>query len=179
VKLVRTDLPELVVVEPDAHWDDRGSFLRVFDALEWEARGLCPLVAQCAISLNSIRGTLRGLHFQEPPHEEVKLVRCSRGAIFDVAVDLRPASPTFRGWLGIELTEENRRMLYVPAGFAHGFLTLADASEVAYQISAPYVPESSHGVRWDDPAFGIEWPEEPVLLSERDRTFPDFRWSAC
>jgi len=132
-------------------------------------------VVQCNLSRNLARGTLRGLHHQAAPHEEAKLVRCSRGTIFDVAVDLRPDSPTFRDWFGQELSTENGRMLFVPEGLAHGFITLTDDSEVLYQMSEPYEASAARGVRWDDPAFAIEWPLEPVMISERDRTFPDFQ----
>ena len=119
---------------------------------------------------------MRGLHFQRPPHAETKIVRCTRGAIYDVIVDLRPASPTHKQWLGVELTADNRRMLYVPEGFAHGYQTLVDDTEIFYQVSAFYTPEAEGGVRWDDPAFGIEWPDsESPLLSDKDRTWPDYR----
>lgn len=174
MNFVTTPLEGLLVVEFELHSDERGGFARVFDAGEWRAQGLNDLVVQCSISRNPVRGTLRGMHYQRAPHGEEKLVRCSRGAIFDVAVDLRLASPTFRSWYGAELTAENRRMLYIPDGFAHGFLTLADDSEVSYQMSSPYVPEAAAGVRWDDPAFSIRWPAEPTLVSERDRSFAPF-----
>lgn len=137
---------------------------------------MSPHVRQCSLSRNVSRGTLRGMHYQAPPHGECKLVRCSRGAIFDVAVDLRPESPTFRRWYGIELSDENDTMLYIPEGFAHGFLTLTDSSEVLYQISVAYAPDHARGVRWNDAAFAIAWPEQPRVLSERDRSFPDFTW---
>jgi len=169
-----TGLEGLVVVELERVPDERGSFARTFDAAEWAARSLDPRVAQCSVSRNHRRGTLRGLHYQAHPHEEVKLVRCSRGAIFDVAVDVRPASPTYCAWYGTELSDENGRMLYVPAGFAHGFVTLADATQVEYQISTAYVASHARGARWDDPAFGIRWPVAPEVMSERDRTYPDF-----
>ncbi len=171
-----TGLDGLKLVELEPSLDARGSFLRTFDAAEWEVRGLTATVAQCSLSCNRRRGTLRGLHYQEPPHEETKLVRCSRGRIFDVAVDLRASSPTFRRWFGTELSDRNGRMLYIPVGFAHGFLTLEPETEVSYQISTPYVPEAARGVRWDDPAFGIDWPDVPQVISDRDRSFPDFSW---
>jgi len=169
-----TELDGVVVVELEPVSDERGTFARTFDASEWSERGLSSSVLQASVSSNPTRGTLRGLHFQEEPHAESKLVRCSRGAIYDVAVDLRRDSPTFCHWVGVELTEENGRMLHVAAGLAHGFLTLTDHADVVYQISTAYVPVAARGVRWDDPAFGIEWPSSPVVMSERDRTFPDF-----
>lgn len=171
-----TGLAGLHVVELEPIRDERGVFARTFDAAEWEARGMSPHVRQCSLSRNVSRGTLRGMHYQAAPHGECKLVRCSRGAIFDVAVDLRPESPTFRRWYGIELSDENDTLLYIPEGFAHGFLTLTDASEVLYQISTAYAPDHARGVRWDDAAFAIAWPEQPRVLSARDRSFPDFTW---
>ena len=162
------------VIRPDRIEDERGFFARTWDHDEFAARGLSASVAQCSISFNRRRGTLRGLHYQEAPHEESKLVRCTSGAIFDVAVDLRPDSPTFRGWVGVELSADNRLALYIPEGCAHGFLTLEDAAEVHYQMTKHYVPDAGRGVRWDDPAFGIEWPGEVAVISERDRTYADF-----
>lgn len=164
----------LVVIELELVGDERGSFARTFDAAEWAANGMSARVVQCNLSRNARRRTLRGLHYQADPYGEAKLVRCSRGAVYDVAVDLRRDSPTFRGWFGLELSEANDRMLYIPEGFAHGFLTLTDDTEVLYQMSSEYAPDAARGVRWDDPAFGIEWPEEPLVVSERDRAFPDF-----
>lgn len=169
-----TALEGLLVVQPDAATDDRGSFVRTFDAAAWEQRGLPAGVVQCSVSRNTERATLRGLHYQDAPHGEHKLVRCSRGAIFDVAVDLRRGSPTFRRWFGLELSEQNDTMLHIPPGFAHGFVTLTAGAEVSYQMAEPYLPSHSRGVRWDDPAFGIEWPVTPTKMSERDRTYPDF-----
>jgi len=162
------------LVDIEKHEDERGFFARSWCGREFEAHGLNPRLAQCNISFNPHRGTLRGLHFQVKPHEEAKLVRCTRGSIFDVIVDLRPDSPTFKGHFGVELTAENRRLLYVPEGFAHGLLTLEDATEIFYQISEFYAPESQRGVRWDDPALAIAWPAPPRLVSERDRSYPDF-----
>jgi dTDP-4-dehydrorhamnose 3,5-epimerase len=163
------------VIEAEQLGDERGFFARTWDAEEFAERGLNPRLAQCSISYNRARGTLRGLHYQAAPFEEAKLVRCTAGAIFDVVVDLRPESSSFKGWFGEELSAENRRALYVPEGCAHGFLTLADDSEVHYQISQFYSPEAARGVRWDDPAFGITWPGEVVVINDRDRTYPDFR----
>jgi dTDP-4-dehydrorhamnose 3,5-epimerase len=158
----------------DPHVDERGFFARTWDEGEFARRGLDHVLAQCSISHNRVRGTLRGLHFQSAPHEEAKLIRCTAGAIFDVAVDLRPDSPTFTRWIGIDLTAENRAQLYVPRGCAHGFMTLEDGSEVFYQIAGAYAPEFASGVRWNDPAFDISWPIEPVVMNDRDRAYPDF-----
>ena len=162
------------VVEPERYEDERGFFARTWDTFEFAERGLNGNLVQSSISYNRRRGTLRGMHFQIGPHAEAKLVRCTAGSIFDVAVDLRPSSSTFRKWAGVELSAENRLALYVPEGCAHGFLTLADDVEVGYQISAPHAPTAARGVRFDDPAFGILWPEEIVVISERDRKYPDF-----
>lgn len=163
------------VVEPERFEDERGFFARNWSAREFAERGLDPALVECNISFNRRAGTLRGMHYQAAPHGQVKLVRCPRGAVYDAVIDLRPGSPTFRQWVGVELSEENGRMLYVPAEFAHGFQTLADDTEVFYQMSAYYAPESGRGVRWDDPAFGIEWPEAAArLMNARDRNYPDF-----
>jgi dTDP-4-dehydrorhamnose 3,5-epimerase len=170
-----TRLPGVFVIEPVLLTDERGFFARSWCKQELAAHGLCTEIAQCSISFNRKRGTLRGLHYQAPPHAENKIVRCKRGAIFDVALDLRSDSRTFCQWHGVELTEKNYRMLYIPAGCAHGFQTLANNSEVEYFISTAYEPAAARGVRWNEPAFGIEWPiREPVVLSERDANYPDF-----
>jgi dTDP-4-dehydrorhamnose 3,5-epimerase len=162
------------IIEPECHEDQRGFFARTWDTDEFAKLGLSARLVQCSISYNRLRGTLRGMHYQAEPHEETKVVRCTAGSIFDVAVDLRPVSPTFCSWFGAELSAENRLALYVPEGCAHGFLTLTDRSEVAYQISEPHAPDAARGVRWDDPAFGIDWPEDVVVINERDRSYPDF-----
>jgi dTDP-4-dehydrorhamnose 3,5-epimerase len=163
------------VIDPEPVTDERGFFARTWCRREWQQRGLNGELAQCSISFNAKRGTLRGMHYQASPHAEAKLVRCTRGRIYDVIVDLRPGSPTFRQWAAAELGADDRRMLYVPEGCAHGFQTLTDATEVFYQISAFHAPDSQRGVRWDDPAFGIEWPDAPSrAISSRDRAFPDF-----
>ena len=162
------------LVDIEKREDERGFFARTWDRREFETRGLNPELAQCSLSFNPREGTLRGMHFQIEPHEEAKLVRCARGSIFDAIVDLRPASPTFKKHLGVVLTADSRRMLYVPEGFAHGFLTLEDGTEVFYQISEFYAPECQRGLRWDDPALAIAWPAAPRLVSERDRSYPDF-----
>jgi dTDP-4-dehydrorhamnose 3,5-epimerase len=163
------------VIEAERLEDERGFFARTWDASEFAERGLNPRLAQCSISFNRARGTLRGLHYQVAPHEEAKLVRCTAGRIFDVAVDLRPDSSTLKGWFGVELSAANRLALYVPEGCAHGFLTLDDDCEVHYQISNSYAPEAARGVRWDDPAFAITWPGKVVVMNERDRSYGDFR----
>jgi dTDP-4-dehydrorhamnose 3,5-epimerase len=172
---VETALARVVVVELEEHVDDRGSFARTWCREEMARAGLSRELAQCSLSRNRRAGTLRGLHFQHPPHEEAKLVRCTRGAIFDVAVDLRPGSPTRGHWVGVELDSESGRALYVPEGCAHGFQTLVDDTEVAYMISTPYVPEAAAGVRWDDPNLAITWPAaEDRTISERDRALPGY-----
>jgi len=164
-----------LVIEPERLSDDRGFFARSFCAREFEAHGLDPRVAQCNISFNPRRGTVRGMHFQRPPHAEAKLVRCTAGSLWDVALDLRPESPTFCRHFALELSAENRKMLYLPEGLAHGYQTLADDTEVFYQVSAAYAPDHGAGVRWDDPAFDIAWPLPVAMIAERDRTYPDFR----
>ena len=167
-------LKGVYLIEPDRREDERGFFARTFCAEEFSAHGLSPTVVQCNISFNRHRGTLRGLHFQAPPHSEAKLVRCTRGNIYDVIVDLHPDSRTFKQWVAIELTADNRRMLYVPEGVAHGFQTLADDTEVLYQMSEFYHPECARGIRWDDPAFEIKWPVANPIISDKDRSFMDF-----
>ena len=162
------------LLEPQRHDDERGFFARTFCRRQFEQRGLEPAVAQCNVSFNHRRGTVRGMHYQAPPSEEVKLVRCTRGAIHDVILDLRPASPSFRRHVAVPLDAESRASLYVPAGVAHGFQTLTDAAEVCYQMSEFYDPAASRGVRWNDPAFAISWPLDVAVISERDLEFPDF-----
>jgi dTDP-4-dehydrorhamnose 3,5-epimerase len=169
-----TPLKGAFLIEPERLEDERGFFARTFCRKEFEAHGLNPNIAQCSVSFNLRKGTLRGMHFQAAPHAEDKVVRCTDGAIYDVIVDLRPDSPTFTRWTATELTAENRRMFYIPAGFAHGFQTLQDHVEILYQMSESYHPESARGVRWDDPAFKITWPEGPRTISDRDRSFADF-----
>jgi dTDP-4-dehydrorhamnose 3,5-epimerase len=165
-----------MVVEIEPRADERGLFARGFCRREFEAHGLNPNVAQANIGMSRQRGTLRGLHYQIPPHAETKLVRCTAGAIFDVIVDLRPGSASYKQWVGVELTAANRRMLYVPEGCAHGYLALADNSEVFYLVSEFYAPGAERGLRWNDPAFGIEWPVTgDPMLSDKDRGWPD--WS--
>lgn len=161
------------LVELELIHDERGFFARTWCADEFKTRGLSTKLAQCGISYNRRRGTLRGMHYQAEPYAEAKLVRCSAGAIYDVIVDLRQGSATYRQWLAVELTAANHKMIYIPEGFAHGFQTLADESEVFYQISEPYISECARGVRWDDPVFRIEWPIADPIVSGRDRNFPD------
>jgi dTDP-4-dehydrorhamnose 3,5-epimerase len=174
-----TSIADVWLVEPERREDTRGFFARTWDRDQFLERGLDAEIVQCSVSFNRLRGTLRGLHYQAAPHEETKLVRCTAGGIFDVAVDLRPESPTFRSWVGRELTAENGSALYIPKGCAHGFLTLTDGAEVAYQISELHAPEAARGVRWDDPAFGISWPGEVAVINDRDRTYPDFAMSGA
>jgi dTDP-4-dehydrorhamnose 3,5-epimerase len=157
--------------------DERGFFARSYCRREFEAHGLNPQVAQCNLSYNRHRGTLRGMHYQAAPNAEAKLIRCVRGALYDVVIDIRSDSPTFSQWTGVELRAEAgtaSRMLYVPEGFAHGFLTLEDDTEVFYQMSAFYTTDAARGFRWNDPAFSVDWPEPVRIISERDRNYPDF-----
>jgi dTDP-4-dehydrorhamnose 3,5-epimerase len=175
MRLKETEIPGAYVLELAPIGDERGFFARAWARAELEAHGLDARVEQCNIAYNERRGTLRGLHFQHPPHAEVKLVRCTRGAIWDVVVDLRPGSPAHLRWTAVELTAENRLALYVPEGLAHGYQTLEDGSEVHYQHSVAYAPEAADGVRWDDPAFGIHWPRaDERVISARDRAWPDY-----
>lgn len=169
-----TKLKGAFIIEPERSVDERGFFARTWCQGEFEEHGLNTSLTQCSISFNRKKGTLRGMHYQCPPHEEVRLVRCTRGSIYDVVIDLRPQSPTFKQWIASELTAENRRMHYIPEGFAHGFITLTDDTEVFYQMSEPYSGECARGIRWNDPAFGIEWPMEVEAISDRDRSFEDF-----
>lgn len=175
MRFTETELAGAWVVEPEPLADARGFFARTFDAAAFADRGLRSAFPQCSVSFNARAGTLRGMHYQAAPHEEAKLVRCTAGAIYDVIVDLRAGSPTRGRWTGVELTADNRRALYVPEGFAHGFQTLADDSEVFYQISAEFVPDAARGVRWDDAAFGIAWPAAGQrVMSDRDRGYADW-----
>ena len=161
------------VLEPERKRDERGYFARTFCTDELAARGLETRIAQCSVSWNKRAGTLRGMHYQIAPHEEIKLVRCARGAVFDVILDLRPSSPSFRKWQGIEISADNGWSIYVPAGVAHGFQTLVDDTELDYQISTNFHPDAARGVRWNDPAFSIRWPPcAERIISERDAAFP-------
>jgi dTDP-4-dehydrorhamnose 3,5-epimerase len=167
-----TALAGVWIVEPEPRADERGFFARTWCRREFAARGLDPTLAQCSVSLTKRRGTVRGMHLQIPPHGEAKLVRCTRGAIHDVALDARRGSPTFGRWVAAELTADNHRMLYVPEGVAHGFQTLTDDAEVFYQISEFHHPESERGIRWDDATVGIAWPVADVTVSPRDAELP-------
>ncbi|HYU77909.1 MAG TPA: dTDP-4-dehydrorhamnose 3,5-epimerase [Vicinamibacterales bacterium] len=163
------------IVESEPHADERGFFLVLWAQSEFRRQGLATEFAQSSVAYNRARGTLRGMHYQTPPHQEAKLVRCAAGAILDVAIDLRRDSPSFKTWVSVELSAENRRMLYVPEGCAHGYLTLTDETEIFYHASAEYAPQFGGGVRWNDPAFAVEWPFAPVVINARDRDYPDFR----
>jgi dTDP-4-dehydrorhamnose 3,5-epimerase len=171
MKFVPLPFERAFLIEPEPIEDERGSFIRTFCRQQFQERGLNPHLEQCSISFNHKKGTLRGMHFQMPPHEEAKLVQCTQGKIYDVIIDLRPGSSTYKNWKSIILSASNRHILYVPEGFAHGFQTLEDRTEVFYQISHPYVPEHSSGVRWDDPAFGIVWPIEVSIISSKDQQY--------
>lgn len=160
------------LIEPERRPDNRGFFARTYCAREYEERGLDPRIAQASVSYNALRGTLRGMHYQAAPHQETKTVSCIAGAAFDVIVDLRPGSPTYLRWHGVELSAGSGRAVYIPEGLAHGFITLADATTLHYLISTFHVPEAARGLRWDDPAVAIQWPLSPAVLSDRDATFP-------
>ena len=170
-----TRLKGAFVIEVQKLEDERGFFGRTWCAREMTEQGLNAELRQGNTSMNFRKGTLRGMHFQRAPYQETKLVRVTRGSIYDVIIDLRTDSPTYLKWFGTELSADNYRMLYVPEDFAHGFLTLEDHSEVHYLITEFYVPGAGNGIRWNDPAVGIEWPSEPAVISERDRTYPDYR----
>ena len=168
-----TAIPGAYIVEPELLADARGFFARTWCQREFEAHGLGPHLAQCNISFNAVKGTIRGLHYQAPPCEEAKLIRCTSGAIYDVLVDIRPGSPMFARWSALELTADNHRMLYIPEGVAHGFQTLDDNTEVFYQMSERYHANAARGMRWNDPAFAICWPLDVSLISDRDQSYPD------
>jgi dTDP-4-dehydrorhamnose 3,5-epimerase len=168
------DLAGAFIVAQQRHEDARGYFARTFCRDEFAAHGLACDFLQCSTSFNAHRGTLRGMHCQRAPYDEAKLVRCTRGMVLDVLLDLRPNSATFRHWQGVELTGDNGLSVYIPAGFAHGFQTLTDNAELLYQITERYHPEAAAGVRWDDPAFAIDWPISQPILAERDAGYADF-----
>jgi dTDP-4-dehydrorhamnose 3,5-epimerase len=170
-----TALPGVFEIEVERLFDERGFFARAWCCKEFEAHGLESRLVQSSVSFNVQKGTLRGMHYQVQPAAEAKLVRCTRGAIYDVVLDLRHDSPTFAQWVALTLTADQRNMVYVPEGCAHGFLTLTDDTEVFYQMSEYYSPASARGVRWDDPAFQIAWPGTIDVISDRDRTYPNFR----
>lgn len=175
MRFIETSIPGAFELQIEPHTDERGFFARTWCRDEFEKHGLNPKLVQCSLSFSACKRTLRGMHYQERPHAEAKLVRCTRGSIFDVVVDLRRDSKTFKRWAGATLTADNHAMLYVPEGCAHGFLTLEDSTEVAYQMSEFYNSESARGVRYDDAAFQIAWPHKVEVISERDRTYPDFQ----
>lgn len=171
MRFIDTIFAGAYLIEGEAHTDTRGHFSRTFCRREFDSRGLDFNIVQSSLSFNKIKGTVRGLHYQTAPHEESKLIRCTRGAIFDVLVDLRPKSSSYRRWQSFELSAENERSLYVPKGLAHGFQTLVDEVEVSYQMSEFYYPECAAGICWDDPELNISWPISSVIISERDKSF--------
>jgi len=172
MKFKETELNGAFVIEPEKKEDSRGFFARSYCEKEFKENGIPFTPVQANISYNKNKRTLRGMHYQVSPYEEAKLVRCSKGGIYDVIIDLRPSSPAFEKWIGIELTDENYRMLYVPKGFAHGFITLKDFTEVTYLMSDFYVPGKDAGIKWDDPYYKIDWPEAPAVISGKDRSWP-------
>lgn len=175
MRFTETKLAGAFILDLELREDSRGFFARTFCQKEFEAHGLKPSVAQCNCSYNHRKGTMRGMHYQLPPAAETKLVRCTRGGIYDVIIDLRPGSSTYRQWVGVELTEQNRRQLYVPEMFAHGYLTLTDGAEVAYQVGEFYTPGYERGIRYDDPVFKIEWPVAIEVISDKDAAWPAFK----
>ena len=175
MRFTQTSIAGAWLVEPEPRGDERGSFARLWCRDEFGKHGLRADFVQCNASSSRHRGTLRGLHYQIAPHEEVKLISCIRGRVFDVIVDLRPQSRTFLKWFGVELSPATKTMAYVPEGCAHGYLTLEDDSEVTYPVTTFYTPGAERGLRWDDPAIAIEWPIAPVVISEKDRNWPDWQ----
>lgn len=169
-----TGVTGVTLVEADAHHDDRGSFERAYCRATFADAGIDFAVRQTSISSSLVAGTLRGMHYQRSPHREAKLVRCIAGTVFDAVVDLRPDSPSFKAWYGVELSPDNGRSLYIPPGVAHGFLCLVDGSVLHYMMDADYEPTAGAGVRWDDPTFGIKWPRQPKVMSPRDSSYPNF-----
>ena len=172
--LEQAEIPDVIIVRPIPEADHRGLFARVFCQEAFAASGVAFLPLQMSVSFNDRAGTLRGLHWQDNPHAEAKLVRVTRGAVYDVAVDVRHGSPTFCRWFGLELSSENRLSLYIPPGFAHGFLTLQEATELTYLMDAHYTPTAARGARFDDPAFNVKWPSKPLSVAQRDLTWPAF-----
>jgi dTDP-4-dehydrorhamnose 3,5-epimerase len=170
-----TSLSGAYIVKPEPFEDERGFFALTWSQQEFVARGLDGQLVECNVSFSKKRGTLRGMHFQAPPNGQIKIVRCTMGEIHDVIIDLRPDSPTLKQWLAVKLSAQNRNMLYIPKDFAHGFQTLVDNTEVFYQMSAQYSPRSARGVRWNDPAFGIEWPLQVQVINARDDSYEDYR----
>ena len=170
-----TKLKGSFIIEPERIIDERGFFARAWDDEIFEKHGLSPVIKQCNISFNKMKGTIRGMHYQASPHEEAKLVRCTKGKAFEIMLDLRSNSETYMQWMGIEMSAENYKMLYVPEGFALGFQTLEDDTELFYQMSEKYMPEFGRGIRWDDPTISIAWPLEPTIISKKDMSLPYFR----
>lgn len=171
----KTTLKDAYIIELNKFKDERGFFARSFCAKEFEDHGIKFPVAQVNVSYNRLKQTLRGLHYQQEPHGEAKLMQCTKGSIYDVIIDMRSDSPTYMQWIGVELTENNHRLLYVPERFAHGYLTLEDDTEVIYQVSEFYMAGAEQGIRWDDPAFNIDWPLEPKIISEKDKSWLDYK----
>ena len=171
---IETKLAGVFIIEPERFEDERGFLARMWSQREFAERGLNPKLVECNLSFNIRKGTLRGMHYQSEPFAQAKLVRCTAGAIYDVALDLRPGSPTFRKWEAVKLTAQDQRMFYIPEGCAHGFQSLADHTEIFYQASEVYAPNHARGVRWNDPAFGIEWPDDERIIIARDRNYSDF-----
>ena len=175
MKFIETELRGAFIIEPERIEDERGFFARVWCQKELKAAGLDTRQAQCNMSFNKYKNTIRGMHYQKSPHEEIKIVRCINGAIYDIIIDLRPNSPTYMKWRGFDLTQENRRMLYIPKGFAHGYQTLDNETEIFYQVSEFYSPKAEHGIRWDDAAFSIKWrPYEKLIISEKDKHWDNY-----
>lgn len=174
MKFLKTEIEDLIIIQIEKNEDQRGYFARTWDKKIFEVQGLNSNLVQCNTSFSKKAGTLRGMHFQDSPFEEIKLVRCTKGKIFDVIIDLRPKSLTFKKWVSIELSEKNLKMVYVPEGCAHGFQTLEDNSEVFYQVSQFYSPQHENGIRWNDPTFQIKWPLKLTMISKKDLSFPDF-----
>lgn len=176
MKFIELSLQGAYLIEPELIEDSRGFFARSFCTHEFKKHGLNSNIYQCNISFNHKKGTLRGMHFQIGDNSEVKVVRCNSGAIYDVIIDLRPNSPTYKQWQGVELTAKNRTMLYIPEGFAHGFQTLEDNTELSYQMSEFFAPEQARGIRWNDPAFKIKWPyEQPTVISAKDQQYANYQ----
>jgi dTDP-4-dehydrorhamnose 3,5-epimerase len=173
MKFSETKLYGAFVIELEKRGDERGFFARTFCQNEFAAHGLNTQLVQANMSYSRFEGTLRGMHYQEPPYAEAKLLRCTKGRIFDVAVDMRPDSTTYRQWFGIELNDQNYKMFYIPEGFAHGYMTLCEHAELMYLVSEFYAPQAEKGFRWDDPAIGIQWPMEPAVISDKDRNWAD------
>jgi dTDP-4-dehydrorhamnose 3,5-epimerase len=175
MRFIETFLPGVFIVEIEPQSDDRGFFSRTWCQQNFMEHGLSPKLVQCNISFNQKKGTLRGMHYQLKPSAEAKLVRCTRGAVYDVVIDIRKDSRSYKKWFSKELTEWNRDALFIPEGLAHGFLTLTDQTELLYQMSEFYQPETARGIRWNDPEFNITWPEEISVIAEKDNNYPDFR----